>query len=86
MSCEATTSGASEQPRNPSAVNPDYRIPKKSSLESNRLNQLALNVSPPAKESKKEVDGKRDQPHKRKKGRSLGQISGTRQKGGRSKK
>ena len=86
VSGEATTSAAYELPMNPSAADPNYRIPKKSSLESNRLSQLVLNISPPAKERTKEVDEQRDQPHKRKKGRSLGQISGTRKKEGRSKK
>ena len=63
VSGEATTSAASEQPINPSAANPNYRIPKRSSLESNQLNQLALNISPPAKESKKEADEQSYLPH-----------------------
>ena len=69
VSGEATTSAASEQTANPSEKKPNYKIPKKSNLESNRLNQLASNISPPAKE--------------RKEGN---QISGTRQREGRSKK
>ena len=81
VSGEALTSNTAEHP-----IDPKYKIPKKTSLESNRLNELALNISPPAKERKKEGDEQRDQPHKRKKGRTLGQVSGTRKKEGRSKK
>ena len=56
VSGKATTSATLDQPKTPSAVNPNYRIPKKSNLESNKLNQLASNISPPAKERKKETD------------------------------
>ena len=86
VSGEATTSVASAQPTHSNIANPHYKIPKKSNLESNRLNQLVSNISPPAKERKEGTDEQSYQPHKQKKGRSLDQISGTRQRGGRSKK
>ena len=86
VSGEATTSVASAQSIHSSITNPHYKIPKKLNLESNRLNQLVSNISPPAKERKEGTDQQSYQPHKQKKGRSLGQISGTRQRGGRSKK
>ena len=82
VSGEAFTSAASAQPIHPSATNPNYKIPKKSNLESNKLNQLVANISPPSKERKEGTDEQGYQPHKQKKGRSLGQISGTRQRGG----
>ena len=73
---EPTTSGA---------INPKYKIPKKKALETNKLNDLASNISPPAKEKKKETS-EPTQPHKNKKGRQYGHISGTRwSRGGRRK-
>ena len=39
-------------------ANPNYRIPKlsgKVGLQSNKLNELASNISPPDKEKKKEI-------------------------------
>ena len=86
VSGEATTSVASAQPTHSIIANPHYKIPKKSNLESNGLNQLVSNISPPAKERKEGTDEQSYQPHKQKKGRSLDQISGTRQRGGRGKK
>ena len=51
-----------------SAADPNYRIPKLSgrkSLQSTKLNDLAINISPPARERKKETDeNKAYQPHK----------------------
>ena len=85
VSGESKASAASERPTKQSAAKPNYRIPKKSRLESNRLNQLALNISPLAKECRKETDEQSYQPHSRKKGRSLGQISSTRKGGDRNK-
>ena len=85
VSGEATTSAVSAQPTHSSVANPNYKIPNNSNLESNKLNQLVSNISPPAKERKEGTDEQSYQPHKQKKGRSLGQISGTRQRGGRSK-
>ena len=81
VSGEAITSNAAEPPMDQSSVKPKYKIPKKSNLELNKLNQLVSNISPPAKERKEGIDEQSYQPHKQKKGRSLGQISGTRQKG-----
>ena len=86
VSGEVKTSAASTQPTHSSVANPNYKIPKQSKLESNKLNQLMSNISPPAKERKEGTDEQSYQPHKQKKGRSLGQISGIRQRGGRSKK
>ena len=86
VSGEATNSAASMQPITLGVTDPNYKIPKQSKLESNKLNQLMSNISPPAKERRKESDEQDYQPHKQKKGRSLGQISGTRQSGGRNKK
>ena len=83
---ETTTSGAVAQTTNPGAADPNYLIPKisgRNSLQSNKLNQIALNVSPPAKERPKESDETRaHQPHKQKKGRQLGQQGGTRKRSG----
>ena len=76
---EPTTSGA---------ANPKFKIPKlpeRKELVSDKLNQFAASISPPAKERKKETSGT-TQPNKNKKGRQHGHISGTRKsKGGRRK-
>ena len=74
VSGEAKTSAASAQPTHSSVANPNYKIPKKSNVESNKLNQLVSNISPPAKERKQGTDEQSYQPHKQKKGRLLGQI------------
>ena len=65
VSGEATTSVASAQPTHSSVANPHY---KKSNLESNRLNQLVSNISPPAKERKEDTNEQSYQHHKQKKG------------------
>ena len=47
VSDEATTSAVADQTTNPGAADPNYRIPKisgRKSLQSNKLNQLALNI------------------------------------------
>ena len=76
---ETTTSGA---------ANPNFKIPKiseRKELVSDKLNQLAASISPPAKEIKKETSSI-SQPHKNKKDRQHGYISGTRKsRGGRRK-
>ena len=68
------------------AVNPKFKIPKlseKKEITTNKLNELAANISPPAKEREKETSDT-IQPHKNKKGRQYGYISGTRKsRGGR---
>ena len=86
VSGEATTSAASAQPTHSSVAYPNYKIPKKSNLESSRLNQLVSNISPPAKEKNEGADEPNYQPHKQNKGRSRGPISSTHQRWGRSKK
>ena len=86
VSGEALTPNAAEPTMDQSSVKSKYKIPKKANLKVDKLNQLVSNISPPAKERKEDFDEQSYQPHKRKKGRSLGQISGTHQKGGRSKK
>ena len=71
-----------------SAANPNYKITKLSKekeLQSNKLNELASNISPPAKEQKKETSST-TQAHKNKKGRQSSQQGGTRKSGGSRKK
>ena len=68
----AKTSAESAQPTHSSEANSNYKIPKKSILESYKLNQLVANISPSAKERKEGTDEQGYQPHKQKKGRSLG--------------
>ena len=65
---------------NSGAIDLNYRIPKlsnKKGLQSNKLNELASNISPPAKEKKKETSSV-TQPHKNKKGCQSSQQGGTR--------
>ena len=79
---------ASDNATTSNAANPKYKIPKRSNqqeLQADRLNQLTANISPPAKEKKKE-DYDPDQPHKNKKGRQYNRYGGTRyNRGGRRK-
>ena len=79
---------AGENASTSSAVNPNYKIPKKSKqqgLQADRLNQIVANISPPAKD-KVEEDYNPDQPHKNKKGRQYSRYGGTRyNRGGRRK-
>ena len=63
---KATNSDAVNQPTTPRTANPNYRIPKKSSFVSNNLNKLALNISPTARERKKETDEQYYKPPKQK--------------------
>ena len=76
------------EPTTPGVVKPKFKIPKLSErkeLVSNKLNQLTENISPPAKERKKDTSST-TQPHKNKKGRQFGQQGGTRKsRGGRMK-
>ena len=79
VASEPTTSGT---------VNPKFKIPKlseKKEITADKLNELAANISPPAKEGKRETSSS-TQPHKNKKGRQYIYISGTRKsRGGRRK-
>ena len=78
------------EPTTPGVANPKFKIPKLSErkeLVSDKLNQLAASISPPAKERKKDTSST-TQPHKNKKGRhrQFGQQGGTRKsRGGRRK-
>ena len=72
---EPTTSGT---------ANPKFKIPKLSErreITTDKLNNLSANISPPAKERKRETSSS-IQPHKNKKGRQHGHISGIRKSGG----
>ena len=76
---EPTTSGT---------ANPKFKIPKLSErkeLVSDKLNQLAASISPPAKERKRETSNI-TQPHKNKKGRQHDYISGTKKSRGGKRK
>ena len=74
VSGEATTSTVPAQTTQSSVANPNYKIPKKSNLESKKLNQLVSNISPPAKVREEGTDKQSYQPHKQKKGRSLDKV------------
>ena len=82
MSIEEVTG----EPTTSGAVNPMFKIPKlsdKKTISTNKLNELAANIFPPAKEREKETSST-TQPHKNKKGQHYGHISGTRwSRGGR---